>query len=222
MMNPDDSEIRYRYPQGRILVFARAPHPGQVKSRLIPKYGKRGTAQLYRLMLRDVLRTMKGLAPMQLWCSPNASHAYLRDSAREANASVHVQKGADLGQRMFSALESTLNEAPWAIVVGSDCVSLSPSDMDVACASLQHGKSAVLGPALDGGYVLFGLRRLEKGLFQPMPWGTDRVLAKTRQRLLRFDYDWAELPVRWDADLPREVRRWQVIRGNSRWSNDKL
>jgi len=211
-----------RYRRGRILVFARAPYPGQVKRRLISAYGKHGSTQLYRLMLLDTLRTVSGLAHLELWCQPSTSHPFLHYCAHQVGAQLKVQRGRDLGLRMYHALRRSLEEAPWALVVGSDCVSLRKTDLDLACATLEHGKDAVLGPAQDGGYVLLGLRRLEKGLFAPMPWGTDRVLGKTRQRLARFDYSWSELPLRWDADRPADVRRWLAIRGSSRWRNDRV
>lgn len=221
-MTVEGQSTGLRYSKGRILVFARAPYAGQVKRRLIPAYGKRGSTQLYRLMLLDTLRTMSGFAPLELWCQPNATHPFLHYCAGQVGARLRIQRGRDLGQRMYHALQLSLVEAPWALVVGADCVSLRNADLDLACATLEHGKDAVLGPAQDGGYVLLGLRRLEKGLFAPMPWGTDKVLSKTRQRLKRFHYAWSELPLRWDADRPGDVRRWLAIRGSSRWRNDRV
>jgi hypothetical protein len=215
------AEAACRHGRGRILVFARAPYPGRVKRRLIPVYGKRGAARLYRLMLRDTLGAVTGLAPLELWCEPNTNNAFLRDCARQAGAKLRVQRGRDLGQRMYHAFEDVLRTAPWALVVGSDCVSLSRPDLEFACAALDQGRDAVLGPAEDGGYVLLGLRRPERALFQFMPWGTCQILARTRRQLARLDYDWTELPLRWDADRPREIRRWRAIRGSSRWRSDR-
>lgn len=209
------------YPEGKVLVFAKAPLPGRVKTRLAPAYGDRGAAQLYRLMLRESLSKAVGLAPLELWCAPSARHAFLRSCAQEVGAKLRVQRGSDLGMRMYGALAEALEDAPWALVVGSDCVSLSRADLDVACAQLHHGKEAVLGPAEDGGYVLFGLRRIDKGLFRPIRWSNPRVLVVTRQRLLRFHYDWAELPTRWDVDSPEQVRRWRLSREKSRWCSDR-
>jgi hypothetical protein len=209
------------YPEGKLLVFAKAPQPGQVKTRLASVYGDRGAAQLYRLMLRECLTKAAGLAPLELWCTPSKRHAYLHTCAQEVGATLRVQKGPDLGMRMYSALAQALDDSPWALVVGSDCVSLSRADLDVACAKLHHGKEAVLGPAEDGGYVLFGLRRIDKGLFRLIRWSNPRVLAQTRQRLLRLHYDWAELPTRWDVDTPKQVRRWRLNREKSRWCSDR-
>ena len=209
------------YPDGKLLVFAKAPLAGQVKTRLAPVYGSRGAAQLYRLMLRECLEKAAGLAPLELWCTPSTRHSFLRTCAHEVGATLRVQRGRDLGMRMYRALAGALESAPWAVLIGSDCVSLRRADLDVACATLRHGKEAVLGPAEDGGYVLFGLRRIDKGLFRPIRWSNTRVLAQTRQRLLRFHYDWAELPARWDVDTPDQVRRWRLNQGTSRWCSDR-
>ena len=137
------AEAACRQGRGRILVFARAPYPGRVKRRLIPVYGKRGAARLYRLMLRDTLDTVTGLAPLELWCEPNTRHAFLRDCARQAGAELRVQRGRDLGERMYHAFDDALRSAPWALVVGSDCVSLSNADLDFACTALEQGRDAV-------------------------------------------------------------------------------
>jgi len=209
------------YPRGKFLIFAKSPLPGRVKTRLAPTYGERGAAQLYRLMLRESLIKAAGLAPLELWCSPDVRHAYLRTCAQEVGATLRVQKGPDLGMRMYRALAQALETAPWAVLMGSDCVSLRRTDLDVACATLDRGKEAVLGPAEDGGYVLIGLRRIDKGLFHPIRWSDPRVLTQTRQRLLRFHYDWVELPERWDVDTPKQVRRWRFSQGSSRWCSDR-
>ena len=105
------------YPMGKLLVFAKAPLPGQVKTRLARTYGKRGAAQLYRLMLRECLAKASGLAPLELWCTPSKRHSYLHTCAREVGAALRVQRGADLGMRMHGALAQALGDAPWALVL---------------------------------------------------------------------------------------------------------
>ena len=201
------------YPKGCIVVFAKAPIPGKVKTRLSPTYGKRRAAEFYRRMLVETLDKAVGLAPLELWCSPDPRHPFLHRCARVYSARCESQQGRDLGSRMHRAFAHALRRYDWAIVVGSDCVSLSRSDLDVACATLAHGSTAVLGPAADGGYVLLGLRSPDPSVFHGIPWGSDRVLAATRRRLSAGGHRWKELPVRWDADRPEDVRRWLGDRG---------
>lgn len=196
------------YAKGCIVIFAKAPIPGRVKTRLAPVYGKRRAAELYRRMLVETVAKAAGLAPLELWCSPNPRHPFLHRCAKKYAARCESQQGRDLGSRMHRAFAHALRRHQWAIIVGSDCVSLSRSDLDVACATLARGGRAVLGPAADGGYVLLGLRSPDPSLFHGIPWGTERVLSATRRRLAVGGYQWKELPVRWDADRPEDVRRW--------------
>jgi len=203
------------YTKGCIVVFAKAPIPGQVKTRLVPAYGKRHAAVLYRRMLVETLSKAAGLASLELWCSPDSRHPFLRRCSRAFSARRESQQGRDLGSRMHRAFAHVLRRHQWAIIVGSDCVSLTRADLDVACATLARGSSAVLGPAADGGYVLLGLRSPNPSLFHGIPWGSDRVLEATRRRLTTAGYRWKELPERWDADRPEDVRRWLEGRGRN-------
>lgn len=203
------------------MVFAKAPVPGQVKTRLRRVYGKRGAARLYQLMLGDTLDRAAGLAPIELWCAPGTQHPCLRAFGRRSGAVLRRQILGDLGQRMSYAFRRVLRDADWALVIGGDCVSLTTADLDLACASLARGREAVLGPAEDGGYVLLGLRRMSRALFRGVCWGSSRVLSQTRCRLHQRGYDWVELPTRWDVDRPVDVRRWRHTPGSARWYSDR-
>jgi glycosyltransferase A (GT-A) superfamily protein (DUF2064 family) len=89
---------------------------------------------------------------------------------------------------------------------------LDVAELRFALTALQTGRDAVLGPAEDGGYVLIGLRRTNPMLFQHIAWSTSRVLPATRQRLRRAALDWAELPLGWDVDHPKDIRRWRLAK----------
>ncbi len=192
-----------------ILVFAKAPVPGQVKTRLITHYGGWGAVSLYKAMLRRNLSLLQQMrfCPVQLWCAPHSRNPFFAACRRDYGLKLRVQQGADLGQRMNNALRSVLAEYQSALVIGGDCISLSKHDIRFALAALASGKDAVLGPAEDGGYVLIGLRRPCPRLFRGIAWGGSRVLAQTRQRLRHSRLNWVELPVRWDVDRPADVRR---------------
>ena len=86
-----------------------------------------------------------------------------------------------------------------------------------ALACLEQGPDAVVGPAEDGGYVLLGLKLVAPELFQDMPWGTDGVLSKTRQRLRGLAWDWRELPELWDVDDPQDLERLTAFSGLGEW-----
>jgi rSAM/selenodomain-associated transferase 1 len=167
--------------------------------------GDQGAADLYRRLARRCLASAKqaAVAPVELWCTPDTDHPFFRDCSRDFGVSLHMQQGEDLGQRMFRALAQGLP----ALIMGSDCISLSAADLREAAAALELGADAVLGPAEDGGYVLLGLARASPALFDGIAWGSDQVLGDTRTRLRQLGWCWYELPVRWDVDRPEDLAR---------------
>jgi rSAM/selenodomain-associated transferase 1 len=114
---------------------------------------------------------------------------------------VHLQQGDDLGARMHAALAATLAAHPPAgcLLIGTDCPALSPRDLQRAAAALA-AHDVVLVPALDGGYVLIGLRRPQPALFDGIDWGTPAVLEATRARIAAAGLRAAELPPLPDLD----------------------
>jgi rSAM/selenodomain-associated transferase 1 len=199
------------FPDARLLVFAKAPVPGRVKTRLVVRYGAPGAAKLYKSLLRWTLNNAvrADLCPIQLWCAPDARHGFFVTCRHDYGISLRVQQGADLGQRMHHALTQALQECAYAVLVGSDCASLNSAQLRFALKALAAGRDAVLGPAKDGGYVLIGLRRSCPALFRGISWSSSTVMRATRQRLRRAGLHWLELPLGWDVDHPRDVRRWR-------------
>lgn len=196
--------MTYRYPDAVIQIFARAPVPGEAKTRLIPALGADGAAALQARLLQRTLAmaTRSALAPVQLWCSPDCDHAAFRDWP---GVSRHVQQGADLGERMQHALIAGLETARRVILIGTDCPGLDAGYLRQAIERLAE-HDVVLGPAEDGGYVLVGWRR-PVDLFAAIDWGSERVLEQTRTRLRAAGVSWHELPVLWDVDRPADVAR---------------
>jgi hypothetical protein len=94
-----------------------------------------------------------------------------------------------------------------AVLIGSDCPALRPSDLRRAARLLAGGADAVLAPAEDGGYALIGLRRVRDELFSGVRWGTEDVMRQTRERLARLGWRWRELRTVWDVDRPEDYRR---------------
>jgi glycosyltransferase A (GT-A) superfamily protein (DUF2064 family) len=100
-----------------------------------------------------------------------------------------------------------LEKADSALLVGTDCPSLTCADLKDAKRVLHQGLHAVISPTEDGGYVLLGLRQYEPKLFEGVSWGTESVLEETRKRLCRLGWHWHELSERWDVDRPEDVER---------------
>nr|VFK18031.1 MAG: hypothetical protein BECKLFY1418C_GA0070996_10386 [Candidatus Kentron sp. LFY] len=189
----------------RVLVFAKAPVPGEVKTRLIPALGAWRAATLQATLISHTLATtaQSGLG-VELWCHPDCDHPLFSTCARRFTIALHPQDGADLGARMRHGAESALATAP-VILIGTDCPDLTAEELRETSARLENGNDAVLGPALDGGYYLLGLNRIHRWLFDGISWGSDRVLSETRQRLHVLGWRWWEAPARRDIDRPGDL-----------------
>jgi uncharacterized protein len=196
-----------------LLLFAREPVPGQVKTRLIPALGAEGAARLYQSLLEMALAAAAAVPGVhrELWCSgAPPTGGVCAELALSRGMELHHQPAGDLGTRMAGALTRALQGADRAVLIGSDCPGYHAGYLSAALDALIH-HDAVLGPAADGGYVLIGLRRYAPGLFAKMTWGTGRVLAQTRAVLDRLSWTWAELPTLTDLDRPEDLAQFPAL-----------
>ena len=190
-----------------VQVFARAPEPGEAKTRLIPALGAEGAARLHRRLVEDTVRTARQarIGPVTMWCTPDPSHPDLVALAERHGAGLATQRGAGLGERMHDALRDGLSTCRGALVVGSDCPFLTAADLADAASLLAAGRDAVIGPASDGGYYLLAVKRADEALFSAIAWGTSGVLQATRARMQRLGWHWSELATKSDIDRPEDL-----------------
>ena len=181
---------------------------GRVKTRLIPALGAARAASLHARLVRTALRTAHaaGCGPVELHASER--HSFFSGCA----ATVLLQRGADLGERMHHAVARSLRRHPGVILVGSDAPALRPRDLRHAARLLHAGYDAVLSPADDGGYALIALSRVRPSLFREIAWGTSAVWAQTVARLEAAGYRWRALRKVWDVDRPEDLRRLEKVR----------
>jgi rSAM/selenodomain-associated transferase 1 len=192
----------------RLLIFAKAPIEGYVKTRLVPPLSNAEAAALQRMLIEHTLQTARTLSAwnVELWCAPDTSHPFLQQCAQRFGVRLRAQRGDDLGQRMQNALDSALGDgARWPLLIGTDCAAMQSEYLQDAAAMLEAGNQVVLGPAEDGGYVLIGVRAIDAQLFSNIPWGTSRVLPITQQRL--SNVRWHSMPTLWDVDRPEDLQR---------------
>lgn len=166
-----------------VLVFAKAPAPGRVKTRLTPPFSPEQAAALYRAFAADSLSAAEGTLgaravvayePHEDWPDPS----WLRQPAPE----WFPQAGADLGARLAAATgKAFVDGADRVVVIGSDSPQLSPQRIEEAFGALAAAP-LVLGPARDGGYYLVGLREPAPSLFDDIPWSGPQVLMATLAR----------------------------------------
>ncbi len=193
----------------RVAVFAKAPIPGEVKTRLIPALGEQGAAALQGALVTRAIETAveTGIGPVELWCSPQAGHPFFAECSRRFGVPLMQQGEGDLGARMQRAFDAMLSQVARALLVGSDVPPMTPDYLRAADTALAEGYDAVLGPAEDGGYVLIGLRRVVPDLFEHVRWSDPDVLAVTRTRIACLGWRHFELPTLWDVDRPQDLKR---------------
>jgi rSAM/selenodomain-associated transferase 1 len=185
-----------------IIVFAKAPVPGEAKTRLISRLGPWRAARLHERLTRRAVRTA-----LAARCGPVEVHGTARHSFFSSlKIPFRLQRGRDLGARMYRALSRN----PGAILIGTDCPELTAADLRRADRLLRAGYDAVLAPAEDGGYALIGSRRARKEWFAGIAWGTQRVYSDTVERLAGCR--WRALRRVWDVDRPEDLARFKALR----------
>ncbi len=191
----------------RILILAKTPLAGKVKTRLIPALGEQGACRLHESMINHSLEMASSelRGAVELWCTPTTQHPFLIEAARRYGAALYTQVGDDLGARMHRAVVSALERARAAVLIGCDCPEYTSAYLAQAVAALSRVE-VVLGPARDGGYALVGMRSPHPELFCEMPWGRDDVMAETLRRLRRDRVQFFLLPEVADIDRPEDLR----------------
>ena len=195
-----------------LIIFTRYPEPGQTKTRLIPVLGAEGAATLQRKMTEQKLAEVKELQaayPLSVEVHFAGGNEQLMQEWLGLNWVYRRQNEGDLGGRMASAFQASFDAGMNAVVlIGTDCPDLNASLMAKSFQLLrQH--DLILGPALDGGYYLIGLRRLIPELFTGIPWSTAEVLQQTLSIAQRLGLTVAKLPLLSDVDRPEDLSVWQ-------------
>jgi uncharacterized protein len=184
-----------------LIIFTREPVAGETKTRLIPRVGAGNAAALAHAFTLDALAKAQNLrVPIVIAGSApgDARRAsYFRTLARRFDAVLVDQGGGDLGARMARALAPLCDAG--AVLIGTDTPSLPPKLLARNVALLRRTR-VVLGPSLDGGYYLVGVRGPLPDIFRGIRWGSAQVLAETIRRLKRMCIPYALGPSWYDVD----------------------
>ena len=192
----------------RIVIFAKAPVPGRVKTRLAPVLGMAGAAWLARAMFDEVCRRAlsTNFGPVELCLAPEKAASAWDRIALPHGADISAQGEGDLGARMARASQRVLAGDENILLIGTDCLDLTAAMLNTAAATLET-HDAVIHPAHDGGYTLLGLRQYHGSLFNDIVWSTDTVAATTLERLAALGWrTWIGETLH-DIDRPRDLER---------------
>ncbi len=193
--------------EGALVIFAKAPVPGQVKTRLCPPLTPDEAATLHGSFVLDTLERTKTAVgrwklPLRryLACAPSSTLVFFRIMEERQGVILIDQEGADLGARMSRAFDRLFGAGcRTVLLVGTDVPSLPLDHYRQALLALET-HDCVLGPAVDGGYYLIGLTAPAPGLFEQIPWSTADVLRLTRANADRLGLRTALLPPWRDVD----------------------
>jgi len=196
-----------------LVIFAKAPIPGQVKTRLCPALTEDEAATLHGSFVLDTLERTKAAVnkfklPVDrfLACAPSSTHVFFRIMEARHGVTLLDQQGEDLGSRMRQAFDTLFARGYRQVhLVGTDVPSLPLTHYRDAVASLTR-HDLVVGPAKDGGYYLIGMTRPYPDLFAGIPWSTDQVLSLTEQKAAATGLDTALLPVWSDVDTINDLQ----------------
>jgi uncharacterized protein len=194
---------------GCIIVFVKAPYPGQVKTRLGKSVGDHQTVQLYRRFTEDVLDTVESLDIRSLiFFAPATEKTFLSDWLGE-HRSYFPQQGSHLGERMAAAFRHSFSLGyEQVLILGSDSPDLPGSFLADALEALQQ-QQAVIGPSEDGGYYTLGFTPSTfcPAVFGPLPWSTPQVYSQTLAILKEHSCPVSVLPPWTDIDTLADLRQ---------------
>ena len=190
-----------------LILLAKAPIPGQVKTRLCPPFSFADAAALYACLLEDTAEEMARLTRVcrYLFYAPSGSGRILRRSPFSGFEQIPQSRG-NLGKRMAGAFDTAFSRcAARVVLVGADCPTLSATIVREAFRELASCAEAVFGPSNDGGFYLIALSSRAPSLFRGVDWGTGSVLSEVSQRCRSAGLPYALLPSAQDIDTADDV-----------------
>jgi uncharacterized protein len=196
----------------RLIVFLKAPRVGEVKTRLGLETGMENALGIYRQLLDSLLENLKSFRGVELRVTPNDGGEEIQGWVRPGWV-VRKQGTGGLTERLVAAFaEAFASGAERVVVIGSDCPEVTIEDIETAWEALATN-DLVLGPAVDGGYWLVGLRRALPEIFSGIAWSSDRVLEKTLQIARQSGLKTHLLRTLNDVDTFADWERFQHSRG---------
>jgi len=201
-------------PAQRLLVFARLPEIGKVKTRLASSIGEERALAAYETMLRDLLASIGDVSAeteIEILWAPTESADGQALTRAFGDFPTAMQTCATLSERLSMAFSERFffHATQKIIAIGVDDPSLPRTLIDSAFALLDSCEW-VVGPAEDGGYYLIGCRApaFDPMIFENVAWGTSSVFATTIGKIVESQSSVAVLPVRWDVDVVDDWERY--------------
>ena len=194
-----------RKNKNALIVFARDPLMGQVKTRLNQFLDLQTICELYTCFLSDSLSTVSSIESVDCFAGiyPSSTSGYFERLNPSLPLRTFIQEGKDLGDRMKNTFSARFSEGyEQVVIIGADSPSLPSAYIKQA---FDFKQDVVLGPSVDGGYYLIGMREKLINLFDGITWGSSNVLKETHSRLKSNGVTLGLLPVWYDVDRPDDL-----------------
>lgn len=189
-----------------IIIMAKIPRAGNVKTRLQPFLSPEQCAEISEAFLADAMgKTQNAADELIIAFSPPSERDYF--TKFENKFRFVEQKGANLGEKMLNAFQfAFLNNPDAVVMIGTDSPTFPPEFVRQAFVYLKN-TDAVLGKTEDGGFYLIGLRVLQKEIFENVEWSSAQTFEQTAQNIKNLGLKFSLLPVWYDVDFPEDLAR---------------
>ena len=191
-----------------LVLFAKEPKKNNVKTRLQPCLQTGSSEGIYKAFFRDVVEIARQIEcenKIIAYESENNNPEFISKIAPDFK--IIKQTGKDLGERMYQIFWWILHhKAHHVIIIGTDIPTLPPENLQMAFKQLSH-HDIVLGPSLDGGYYLIGLKKPHREIFTNIGWGSNQVLNQTVSKINKMHLKAAFIPRWYDVDDQDDLNR---------------
>ncbi len=201
-----------------VIVFAKYPVQGKVKTRLGLTLSPEFAADFYKLMAEHTFEVCLALPEndydLHLFYTGDAEEGPIRNWVN-GRFHLHLQKGKDLGERMKNSFRILFNDGYQKVIItGTDCPEIDTALIVKSFENLAMN-NIVLGPSNDGGYYLLGMDKFYPYLFDDIKWSSEQVLSETIMKAGRENLSRFILPELIDIDTEEDLRKWLQASGNN-------
>jgi rSAM/selenodomain-associated transferase 1 len=220
--------------QKAIIIMAKVPEAGKVKTRLQPFLTSEQSAEIATAFLQDTESKAKSIEEnLIVAVTPFDKKDRLNDILQH-NPILIEQTGEDLGKKMLNAFKFAFKQDSDAVVmIGTDSPTFPADYIEQAFEFLEIETDVVLGKTEDGGFYLIGLRKLDSRIFENISWGSDETFEQVWQNIMDLGLHLREVPSWYDVDEREDLeklRKELVLNENARkraiktfeWMNSKL
>lgn len=191
----------------RIIILAKAPVPGKVKTRLLTHYTAIQAADLHKQMVRVVLKKAQSVCNDIWFAVDNPNHPFCLACSNQASIKLYGQSDGDLGERLTDLLKQSMaTDAQHILFLGTDSPHISPDRYIEAQRQLET-YDVVIGAVEDGGYDLIAVKEFVPQIFSGIDWGTKYVLKETLSIINSLGLSVKVLDVSFDLDRPQDLER---------------